>query len=82
MFMKADLVTFQSSLAALLTLITAVITLFTAWKTSRKVDKAQTQIDEVHVLVNSRLTNVMDRVEQLTRALEESDSDVPPDPNP
>lgn len=37
---------------------------------------------QIHKLVNSRMTAVLERVDQLTRALERSDIEVPPDPNP
>lgn len=39
-------------------------------------------VGKVHVLVNSRMTAVLERVDQLTEALERSGIDVPPDPNP
>lgn len=39
-------------------------------------------VAQVHVLVNSRMTAVLERVGQLTGALERSDIEVPPDPNP
>jgi uncharacterized protein YoxC len=39
------------------------------------------KVAEVHVLVNSRLTSVMSRVNQLVGVLEQHDIDVPPDPN-
>lgn len=43
-------------------------------------EKAQVieeKLDEVHVLVNSRLTAVLDRVDQLTAVLEASNVKVP-----
>jgi hypothetical protein len=55
-------------LIAVLVLATAIV----SWLTRRKVN-------EVHVLVNGRLTDVLDRVEQLTEALEASDTPVPPE---
>ena len=38
------------------------------------------RIKEVHVIVNSRMTTVLARVDQLTEALEGSNTDVPEDP--
>ena len=43
------------------------------WQTRRKVA-------EIHVLVNSQLHAVIDRVSQLTEALERADVEVPPPP--
>jgi sensor domain CHASE-containing protein len=40
------------------------------------------KVQEVHLLVNQRLTDVLKRVEQLTSALEKSDTPVPDDPAP
>lgn len=39
-------------------------------------------VKAIHVLVNSRMTSVLERVEQLTKVLEKSGVEVPPDPNP
>jgi hypothetical protein len=41
----------------------------------------QIKMDEIHDLVNSRLSRVIARVTQLTRALEASGVAVPKDPN-
>lgn len=57
----------------ILLLATAGITLFLTLKTDRKVQK-------VYVLANSRMTEVIARVDQLVAALESSDTDVPPAP--
>lgn len=63
---------------SVITLMTAIIGLRKAIAVST-VNKAA--IAEVHVLVNSRLTAVLDRVTQLTEALKASDIAVPDDPN-
>ena len=41
----------------------------------------QRQITQVHVLVNSQLHAVLDRVSQLTATLEQAGVDVPPRPD-
>jgi hypothetical protein len=58
---------------ALLVLATPVLALVTAVLTflTRK------NVRKVHVLVDGRLTDVLNRVDQLTAALEKSDTDVP-----
>jgi hypothetical protein len=38
--------------------------------------------DEIHVIVNSRYTDVSNRVEQLIKVLEEHGIRIPTDPNP
>ncbi len=61
-------------LAALAGLGTAALGLVATWGNRRK-------IQEVHVIVNQRMTDVLARVDQLTAALEGSDTDVPADPH-
>lgn len=39
-------------------------------------------VGQIHILVNSRMTSVLNRVDQLTAALDRADIDVPPDPDP
>jgi hypothetical protein len=56
---------------AVLVLATAVV----SWFTRR-------QVQAVHVLVDGRLSDVLARVDQLTEALEGSDTEVPPLPPP
>lgn len=58
-----------------LALVTAAVTLFVSLRNSRK-------IEQVHVIVNSRMTSVLERVDQLTAALEAAGTDVPDDPHP
>jgi hypothetical protein len=56
------------------TLATAVVVLLSAmttWRTRR-------QVKEVHVLVNSRMAEMVTRVNDLTAALTASDTPVPP----
>jgi short-subunit dehydrogenase involved in D-alanine esterification of teichoic acids len=67
------------STTELLTLMTAVVVLITAVATWR-INQLAKAVQEVHVIVNSRMTAVLARVEQLTEALETSDTDVPVDP--
>jgi hypothetical protein len=55
--------------------VTAATTLFATLRNYKR-------IQEVHVLVNSRMTDVLARVDQLTLALEVEGKDVPVDPNP
>lgn len=62
-------------------LMTAIITLVVAWTGRKKVKAVEEKVDEVHVLVNSRLTAVLDRVEQLTQALEAENMPVPEPPH-
>jgi hypothetical protein len=54
--------------------VTALVTL---WRLL-KVDKKQ---DQIHVLVNSRLTTVVERVSQLTAILRAHGIDVPASPD-
>lgn len=51
------------------TVTTAVVT----WRTKR-------QVKEVHVLVNSRFSDMETRVNQLTAALQQAGTAVPPPP--
>jgi hypothetical protein len=57
----------------LVTFVTAVIGL---WQTLQN----QRKIAEVHVLVNSQLKRVLNRVDQLRGALQDADVDVPDPP--
>lgn len=61
------------TLGELATLATALIVALLAWSARRQVQK-------VHVLVNSRMSDMEKRVRQLTAALEGSDTRVPPAP--
>jgi len=51
------------------------------WANQDELVSQNEKIAEIHVLVNQRLTNVMDRVEQLTAALEKANVRVPIDPS-
>jgi hypothetical protein len=62
--------------AEIVTLATAVVVLATAVATWR----TRQQVRQVHVLVNSRMSDMERRVRQLTAALEGSDTAVPPAP--
>ena len=64
---------FGTSVGSIAALITSIATLVTVMRTTKKVQ-------EVHVLVNQRMTDVLARVEQLTGALENEGKEVPPDP--
>lgn len=57
-----------------LTLLTSVIVLTSSVLAARKSGR---KVEEIHVLVNQRLTDVMDRVAQLKEALSEAGVDIP-----
>ena len=57
-------------LGIVLTFLTALVGFITTLRNQQK-------IQEVHLLVNSQLDTVLKRVQQLTKALESSDTDVP-----
>lgn len=59
---------------AVVGLITALVVLGVSLRT-------KATVNQVHVLTNSRLTEVLDRVTQLTEALEASGVDVPDAPD-
>ena len=44
------------------------------------ISRVEVKVDEVHRLVNSRLSSVLDRVEQLTETLQASNVEIPDDP--
>jgi hypothetical protein len=58
----------------------AVLTFGTALAGFIQSRRNTAKISEVHVLVNSQLQSVMDRVAQLTSVLEHAGVDVPPEP--
>lgn len=58
---------------ALATAVVVLVTAVVAWRTRR-------QVKEVHVLVNSRMAEMVTRVNQLTAALQQSGTAVPPAP--
>ena len=67
--------------AGIALLIGAIVTAIVQLSNLKREQKAQTKsIDEVHVLVNDRLTVVLDRVEQLTKVLVREGVEVPPEP--
>ena len=74
---------FFTALATLLTAIGAVVKLF---QVSAKTERNGKTIDEVHVLTNSRLTEMQARLESLQHALGQagvnSTPTVPPTPTP
>jgi len=59
----------------------ALIAAVAAIKTLRKTESVKRQLDDVHVLVDGNLTKVLARVDQLTEALEKSDTEVPDEPS-
>ena len=54
-------------------LATAVVVLITALVTFR----TRGAVKQIHILVNSKMTAALERIEQLTIALEESNTEVP-----
>ena len=63
-------------------LITALVVLATAVLGFIQTRNVKKQLTEVHVLVNSRLTSVLERVEQLSQRLDEEGIEIPPERNP
>jgi hypothetical protein len=61
-------------------LAVAVLTFVTAALGFLQGRQNKTKISEVHVLVNAQMRTVLDRVTQLTGALEHAGVDVPPEP--
>lgn len=59
----------------------SIISAVTAVRSLRKTEAVKRGVEEVHVLVDGRLSTVLARVEQLTTALEGSDTEVPPEPH-
>jgi len=76
--MDADQLT---AVAAIISAFGVPLTALFAWMAVRKGKKNEKAIEQVHVIVNSRMSAVLARVEQLTGALEESDTEVPADPH-
>jgi hypothetical protein len=66
---------------AILGFATALFAFLTSAKNGRKINDTQEKVNEVHVLVNSRLTNVMERVDQLTATLNKNAITIPEDPH-
>ena len=63
------------------TTITAVLVLISSIRNGRLAKQGNEGIGKVEILVNGKMTALMERVEQLTAALEGSDTEVP-DPPP
>lgn len=61
-------------LTAFTVFATAVLTLYLTYKSHK-------EVKQVHHLVNSRMTQKLNRIEQLTEALVKSNTTVPADPN-
>ena len=59
---------------AILSLFAAAIAAVRGWQNSK-------QIAEVHVIMNSRMTDALSRIEQLTKALQADGVIIPDDPN-
>lgn len=66
---------------ALVALFTGVVVLLTTIVTLVLTLVNKRKVEQVHVLVNSQMTAVVARVEQLVKALEASDTEVPPPPD-
>lgn len=62
------------------TFATAVVVLASAVATAIVTTRTRQQVKEVHVLVNSRFSEMETRVNQLTAALQQSGAAVPPPP--
>lgn len=60
--------------------IGAILALLQTRRTGARAEHIGDRVEEVHVLVNGRLTAVTARVEQLVQILHEHGIDVPPDP--
>ena len=67
---------------ALIALIVAGITCVTAIINLRTSRGNREQIKEIHILVNSKFSAAIARVDQLTKTLKLSDVDIPLDPHP
>lgn len=63
-----------SALASCATILTTLAGIYLTYT------KAQSKIQEIHVLVNSRLSEALSRVEQLQSSLGITDSDPAPPP--
>ena len=74
---RVDGVTFT---LAVLALIVASITCVTAALNFHTSRSNQRRIQEVHILVNSKFSAAITRIDQLTQTLERADVAVPPDP--
>lgn len=65
----------MDNFVAVMSMATAVVVLVTAIVTYR----TRREVRQVHVLVNSRMDAALERIEELTAALVESDTEVPDD---
>ena len=61
-------------------LAVVILTFLTALTGYVQTRRNTAKISEVHVLVNSQLTAVVDRVAQLTGTLRDAGLDIPPEP--
>jgi len=61
------------------TVIVAVISLITSLVTLAGVVRAAGKVQQIHVLVNQKATDAEKRIAVLEKALQGSDTDVPPD---
>lgn len=64
------------AVTSVLTVVTAFLVLATAVVTYR----TRSDVKQVHILVNSKMTAALDRIDQLTAALRNSDTTVPEAP--
>lgn len=71
----------SSIIATIVAATGAVAACATAYAALRKSRQNNTALQEIHVLVNSRLTAVLERVDQLTKTLEHAGIVVPIDPS-
>lgn len=69
---------FNAALSAFIALVIALVTLATAVLVFMQNRQQKKKIEEVHVLVNSRLEEVVKRVGVLTDLLESKGIEIPP----
>jgi hypothetical protein len=67
-------------LISISTLATAALSFGTAALAWRRSRGNSSQIEEVHVLVNQKMTDVKDRVDQLTSTMDDAGLEIPDDP--
>lgn len=77
--MAADnIASIAAAITAVITLATVVVSLVVSLRSKKRIETVKQTTDEIHVLANDRMTTVIERVDQLTRALREAGVAVPP----
>lgn len=69
----AEVVALVTAAVVLVTAVVACVTAVATWRTRR-------QVQQVHIMVNSQRAAMAARLDQLTQALQGSDTAVPPAP--